>query len=186
MAKADRRIGHESIDAMLSVATLLETPRLTRIYAYVFQHGPATADELRDHLEIAQTTAYQDLNRLVDRGLLVATDPSPREYTAPPVSLTIQTKGDSYTVTPALIAAIARRDEDPDIDVYLDRHGIAGLARALDYAAQYIAGEMNARIMSRRHNLTVVEAETILQALRDVLVAFDDEARKTDDEFSWS
>lgn len=89
-------------------------------------------------------------------------------------------------MTPALIAATARRDGDPDIDLYLDRHGIAGLARALDYAAQYIAGEMNARVMSRRHDLTVVEAETILQVLRDVLVAFDDEAREIDDGFSWS
>ena len=186
MAKADHQIGHESINAMLSVATLLETPRLARIYAYVFQHGPTTADELRDHLEIAQTTVYQDLNRLKDRGLLVASEPSPREYTAPPVSLTVETKGDSYTVTPALIAAIARRDENANIDLYLDRHGIAGLARALDYAAQYIAGEMNARVMSRRHNLTVVEAETILQALRDVLLAFEDEAREIDDGFSWS
>lgn len=186
MAKADHQIGHESIDAMLSVATLLETPRLARIYAYIFQHEPATAEELRDHLEIAQTTVYQDLNQLVDQELLIATDTSPREYTAPPVSLTVETEGDSYTVTPALIAAIARRDENPDIDVYLDRHGIAGLARALDYATQYIAGEMNARIMSRRHDLSVIEAETILQALRDVLVAFDDEARKIDDEFSWS
>ena len=45
---------------------------------------------------------------------------------------------------------------------------------------------MNARVMSRRHDLTVVEAETILQVLRDVLVAFDDEAREIDDGFSWS
>ena len=186
MAKADHQIGHESIDAMLSVATLLETPRLAGIYTYVFQHGPATADELRDHLEMAQTTVYQDLNRLKDRGLLLAGETSPREHIAPPVSLTVETEGDSYTGTPALIAAIARRDEDPDIDLYLDRHGIAGLARALDYAAQYIAGEINARVMSRRHDLTIVEAETILQVLRDVLVAFDDEAREIDDGFSWS
>lgn len=117
MAKADHQIGHESIDAMLSVATLLETPRLAGIYTYVFQHGPATADELRDHLEMAQTTVYQDLNRLKDRGLLLAGETSPREHIAPPVSLTVETEGDSYTVTPALIAVIARRDEDPDIDL---------------------------------------------------------------------
>ena len=45
---------------------------------------------------------------------------------------------------------------------------------------------MNARVMNRRHDLTIVEAETILQVLRDILVAFDDEAIEIDDGFSWS
>ena len=45
---------------------------------------------------------------------------------------------------------------------------------------------MNARIMSRRHDLSVVEAETILQALRDVLLAFDKGTRDADAEFDWS
>lgn len=165
--------------------SLLFSRRLARLYADVFQHEPTTIDALRDRLDMAQTTIPHDLSQLVNRGLLATTETSPREYTARPVSLTIETETDAYTVTPALIAAIARQDEHPEINEYLDRQGIAGLAHALDYAAQYIAGEMNARIMSRRHEMTVVETETLLQTLREILVTFDAEASDIDDDFSW-
>jgi hypothetical protein len=159
---------------MLTVADVLETPRLARVYAHVLQQGPVTVEEISDTLDTAQTTTYQDVNRLLDGDLLVVTEGRPREYTTRPISLGVETAEDAYTVTPALVAAIGHREDNPDIDVYLDRHGVAGLATALDYAYEYIEGEMNARVMARRHDLTVVEAETILQALRDVVLAVDE------------
>lgn len=56
MAKANGRIGHESLDAMLSVTDLLEASQLAHIYAYLFRHGPATAEDVRNELDMAQTT----------------------------------------------------------------------------------------------------------------------------------
>jgi len=99
-------------------------------------------------------------------------DERPYEYDAEPVSLTLSTDGHTRTITPALIAAVARREEDEDIDVYVDRHGLDGLALALEYAAEYVEGTANARIAARELDVSPLEAEVVLQALEPVVEAY--------------
>jgi len=68
----------------------------------------------------------------------------------------------------------ARRDED--IDVYIDRHGLDGLAVALEYAHEYVDGTVNHRIAARELDLSPLEAEIILQALEPVAIEYADAA----------
>jgi hypothetical protein len=98
--------------------------------------------------------------------------PRPYEYTAESISLTLSTDGETQTITPALIAAVARRDENEDIDVYIERHGLDGLAIALEYDNRTV----NHRIAARELDFSPLEAEIILQALELVATEYADAA----------
>jgi hypothetical protein len=74
-----------------------------------------------------------------------------------------------YTITPALIDAVGHRETDADIDTYLDRHGVAGLATALTYAVARKRGEVTHRLMAEDIDISPLAAEMILQALRPVV-----------------
>ncbi|MFB6177733.1 MAG: winged helix-turn-helix domain-containing protein, partial [Halobaculum sp.] len=90
------------VGTVLSVADLLEEPRLARIYDYLSQEGPATVGELRDALSLSQTTAYADVDRLLEANVIEhdSTD-QPRTFTAIDFELTV-TDPDTdrtYTIT---------------------------------------------------------------------------------------
>jgi hypothetical protein len=125
-----------------------------------------------DDLELAQGTAYSYVNRVVDAGIVDVTDDGqPRRYAARDIDLTVTpAAGDrEYTITPALIDAVGRGETDADIDTYIDRHGVAGLATALTYAVARERGEVTHRLMAEDLDISPLAAELILQALRPVV-----------------
>lgn len=170
-AQPDQRPLHQ----LQVVVDLLETPALARVYAYIVREGPVTVASIIDRLDVPQGTAYDYVQRLDDAGLIRETaGRRPYRYAADPLTLTLTTDEATRTITPALIAAMARRDEDGDIDVYLGRHGIDGLADALEYAYEYVDGTVNHRIAARELDLSPLEAEVILQALEPIAEAYPD------------
>jgi hypothetical protein len=177
MAHSQSRSGQPPIQQLQTVADLLETPTLARLYAHVLQHGPVTVSGIIDETEIPQGTAYDYVQNLETVGLVKKTNEQrPYEYDAESIALTLSTDGETQTITPALIAAVARRGEDEDIDVYIERHGLDGLAVALEYAYEYVDGTVNHRIAARELDLSPLEAEIILQALEPVAIEYADTA----------
>ena len=123
-----------------------------------------------EELGMAQSTAYQDINRLTEIGLLTRSgDNSPYHYSAFPVRFTVEMEAKTYTVTPTLVAALARSSQDEDLHVFLDRYGVGKLAAALEYAIPYVNGKMSERITARELDLQPVEGITVLHALRNVI-----------------
>ena len=172
MSRTSNRTNGDVIRDFLSVADLLEEPQLAQLYAYLAREEEATVQELMNELDLAQGTAYTYVNRLVDAGVIEATtDEQPRVYVARDINLTVTAADDAreYTITPALIDVIARRTTDDDIDTYIDRHGIAGLATALTYTVDRERGEVTHRLMARDLDISPLAAEIILQALRPVV-----------------
>jgi len=172
MSSTSNRTNGDAIRDFLSVADLLEEPKLAQLYAYLAREGDATVGELMNALDLAQGTAYTYVNQLVDTGVLaVATDGQPRMYTTCDINLTITTanNGKEYTITTALIDAVGRRETDDDIDTYLDRHGVAGLATALIYAVDRERGVVTHRTMASDLDISPLAAEIILQALRPIV-----------------
>jgi DNA-binding Lrp family transcriptional regulator len=158
------------IDTMLAVSDLIRHRRLAQTYARVLNQDTPSVGEIASGLDSSTTTVYEDVRRLTDLGLLKrVTDTQPHRYRALQPTVTVQTGETTYEVTPALLVALAQAETNDTIGVYLDRHGVAGLATALDYARAYARGRMTARIMAREQDVTVLEAETILQELRDVI-----------------
>jgi predicted ArsR family transcriptional regulator len=177
MAKSSTDRDQRPLQQLRTVADLIETPVLARIYAYAEREGPVTVREFVDELEIPQGTAYDYVQRLEGAGLLKQTsDSRPYEYDAEAISLTLSVDGTTTTVTPALVAAIARIEDDEDVEVFVERHGLDGLAEALEYAFEQVAGTVNHRIMARELDLSLLEAEIILQALEPVAAAYSDTA----------
>jgi hypothetical protein len=72
----------------------------------------------------------------------------------------------TVTITPALIDAVGRHETDGDIDTYIHRHGVAGLAMALTYAVARERTEATHRLMAENLSISPLAAEMILQALR--------------------
>lgn len=169
MAKSPPQSDRPPLQQLQTVVDLLETPALARLYAYVLQEGPVTVADIINTLDIPQGTAYDYVQRLAGIDFVEKTrEQRPYEYDAEPISLTLTTDGETRTITPALIAAVARREDDEDIDVYIERHGLDGLAVALRYASEYVDGTVNHRITARELDLSPLEAEIMLQALEPI------------------
>ena len=169
MAQSPPQSNRPPIQQLQTVVDLLETPTLARIYAYVLQEGPVTVGDIVEDLDVPQGTAYEYVRKLEGCEMVTKTsEQRPATYDAESLSLTLSTGDGSQTITPALIAAVARREEDDDIDVYIERHGLDGLATALEYAFEYVEGTVNHRITARELDLSPLEAEIVLQALEPV------------------
>ncbi|MEZ3117265.1 helix-turn-helix domain-containing protein [Halobaculum sp. MBLA0147] len=172
MSRTSTRTDGDVVRDFLSVADLLEEPRLARLYAYLDREGEATVRDIVENLDLAQGTAYSYVDRLVDAGVVAVTDDEqPRRYTTREIDLTVTTgAGDTeYTITPALVDAVGRRETDADIDTYVDRHGVTGLATALTYAVDRERGEVTHRTMAADLDVSPLAAELILQALRPLV-----------------
>ena len=170
MSRTASRQEGEIVRDFLSIADLLDQPQLARIYTYLYREGDATVSKLIDALDLPQGTAYTYVNRLTDTGVLTPTrDSQPQRYEAVEIELTLTVEGDrEYTISPALIAAVARRATDDTIDSYIDRHGVHGLATALTHTIAREQGETTHRLVADDLDITELEAEVILQALRPI------------------
>jgi len=160
-----------AVNGLLSVAQLLEEPRLARLYMFVLREGEIIIDDIVDALEMPRTTAYSDTGTLVELGVLTRNEePKTHTYSAVPITLTANLDGDEYTVTPTLIEAFGRSPQDQDLDLLLEKHGLGKLAAALTYAIPYAEGEMSEQVAARELDLQHVFAIAVLQALREVVL----------------
>lgn len=179
--------GPNAIDRMVSVADLLETPVLARIYTYLARTEEApTTEAVIDALEIPQTTVYESLSRLVEMGFAERTSENrPYQYRALPVDLQVATEiteqKTAYTITPMLIDAIGQSAANENIALYIERNGVGGLADALSYTIAHTEGRVTTHIMARELDQSVLEAGTILTELREVVQTWSTEQPQGDD-----
>lgn len=166
-----------AVDGLVSVARLLDDPRLARVYTHTLRAGPVTVDELAAALELPRTTVYADTGTLVDFGVVTRDDSEKtHQFTAKPVRLTACLDGDEYTVTPTLVAAVGRTTTDDDLAALVDRYGLGRLATALGYAVPYAEGRLSERVAARELDVQVAFGTATLHALRALL----DETRAFD------
>ena len=173
--------GHP-LDAMLAISDVIENRRHARVYARVIELEPATVEEIAQDLDSSATTIYEDVNRLKEMGVLErVTDAQPYRYRARQIELTVHADDDAYEITPTFIVALARSETNENIQLFVDRHGTAGLATAVEYARAYVRGRMTARVLAREQEIPVLEAETILQELREVILDVEPELEEAPD-----
>ena len=160
-----------AINGFMSVAHLLEEPRLARLYTYILREGEVTVDGIVADVGTPRTTAYADTGTLVDLGVLTRDEAQKTHtYTAIPITLTANLDGNTYTITPTLIEAIGRSPQDQDLDLLIEKHGIGKLAAALTYAIPYVKGGMTERLAARELGLQPAFGIAVLQALREVIL----------------
>jgi len=149
---------------------ILGNARKAWIYTYLRHHPSTTIQAVVAAGDLPERTVYDYVADLEAAGLLEqSNDGRPAAYEANDLHLELVDGDAKRQITPELIEAIARRRRDEDIDVYIDRHGLDGLAVALDYTRDYVAGEITHQIMAREQDITAMEAGVILDALRPVV-----------------
>jgi predicted ArsR family transcriptional regulator len=149
---------------------LLRNARKAWIYTYIRLQPETTVQDIVETLDLPQRTVYEYIDDLETAGFIEQTnDGRPAEYTAHEIDLRLVEDDTERRITPELIEAIARRTRDDDIDTYIDRHGLDGLAVALEYAHEYVKGSVTHQIMAREQNISPIEAGVILDALRPVV-----------------
>lgn len=160
----------QAVNGIISVAQLIDHPRLARLYTYVLRAGTVTVDQIGDDLDLPRTTAYADVGTLVDLGVLTRDDSQKTHtYTAQPIQLTATLNGAEYMITPTLIEAVGRLPHDRDLELLVEKHGVGKLAAALTYAIPYVEGEMTERVAARELTLQSAFGIAVLHALRDVI-----------------
>jgi hypothetical protein len=158
-----------AVNGLLSVAQLLEEPRLARLYTFVLREGEVTIDEIVEELEMPRTTAYSDTGTLIQLGVLTRDEEQKTHtYSAVRITLTASLDGNEYTITPTLIEAFGQSPRDQDLDLLIEKHGLGKLAVALTYAIPYAEGEMSERVAARELDFQQAFAIAVLQALREV------------------
>jgi len=149
---------------------ILGNARKAWIYTYIRHHPETTIQEIVDTLDLPERTVYEYVDDLEATGFVEQTnDGRPAEYTAHEIDLQLVAGETERRITPELVEAIARRTRDGDIDTYIERHGLDGLAVALDYAHEYVDGSVTHQIMAREQDLSSLEAGVILDALRPIV-----------------
>jgi len=149
---------------------ILANARKAWIYTYIRYHPDAEIDDIVNSLEIPQRTAYDYINDLEAAGFIEQSNEGrPAEYAAREIDIELIQGDVERQITPELIEAIARRERDDDIDTYIERHGLDGLAVALEYTRDYVDGSVTHQIMAREQDVSPLEAGIILDALRHVV-----------------
>lgn len=160
-----------AIEGIISVAHLLEEPRLARLYTYILCNEDVTIDEITESMELPRTTVYSDTGSLVELDVLTRDETQKTHtYTAIPITLTADLDGDEYTITPTLIEAIGRAPHDQDLTLLIEKHGIGKLAAALTYAIPYVEGGITERLATRELDLQPAFGIAVLHALREVIL----------------
>lgn len=169
---AESAVSHSHpLDTMLAVSDVIRNDRLAKLYARVLELDSPTVEELSEGIESSTTTIYEDVKHLVEIDLFErVTETQPYRYRASQVDMTIQAGGETFQITPTLLVALAERQSNENISLYIDRHGVSGLATAIEYGRAYTQSKMNARIMAREQEVPVLEAETILQELQEIIL----------------
>jgi DNA-binding transcriptional ArsR family regulator len=159
-----------TLDAGGEAFEVLGNARKAWIYTYLRHHPSTTVQEVVEALELPERTVYDYVDDLEAAGFLEQSNEGrPARYTANDLHLEVIDGDAKRRITPELIEAIARRLRDDDIDVYIDRHGLDGLAVALEYTREYVDGAVTHQIMAREQDITPLEAGVILDALRPVV-----------------
>jgi len=149
---------------------LLGNARKAWIYTYVHHHPSTTIQEIVETLDLPQRTVYEYVDDLEAAGFIEqSNDGRPATYIAHEIALQLVEGDVERRITPALVEAIARRVRDDDVDAYIDRHGLDGLAVALEYAHDYVDGSVTHQIMAREQGISPLEAGVILDALGPVV-----------------
>lgn len=151
---------------------LLGNARKAWIYTYIRHHPTTAIQEIVTTLDLPQRTVYDYVDGLEAAGFIEqSNDGRPAKYTAHEIDIQLVEGDAERRITPELVEAIARRTRDDDIDTYIDRHGLDGLAVALKYAREYVDGSVTHQIMAREQEISPLEAGVILDALRPVVEA---------------
>jgi len=156
-------------DGLIAATTLLQKPRLARIYVYICYYGPTTIQDLIDQLDIPRATAYDDADRLESLGV-VNRDENSRPHGLMATPFAFIDEGE-IAITPTVLHAVALSKVDDDVSYVQNRYGTTRLVKALRLAGEHFAGSLTQRMVADELGVTPAEGMAIVYALQPALAA---------------
>jgi hypothetical protein len=167
----DRTAPRDDVVTDLSpVFKLIKEPKFAELYAQL-RGDPATIPELLPDLSIEKSTAYKYIDFLQQGGLVteIGTVDGSTQYRAEEFQVTIRIAETELTVTPEFARVIARREDNPEVDRFIDQYGIVTLAEFIPLAQQYASGEMTHRAIVEILDVSRAAAFEMLREVLDIL-----------------
>jgi predicted transcriptional regulator len=160
----------DAVTDLSPVFKLIKEPKFADLYAQL-RAGPATIPELLPDLSIEKSTAYKYIDFLQQGGLVteIGTVDGSTQYRAEEFQVTIRIAETELTVTPEFARVIARREDNPEVDRFIDQYGIVTLAEFIPLAQQYAAGEMTHRAIAEILDVSRAAAFEMLREVLDIL-----------------
>ena len=146
------------ITGLPTFTALLTNPDLADLYTQIRQEAGVTAPELIEEANVSKKTVYDYLHRLEQAGLVVEIDTdgtgATSRYEAAAFELTLTIRGIEVSVTPELVAVIARAKEYPVITRVCDDDGVVAFALAHDLIKAHSKGELTIRQIAELADLS--------------------------------
>lgn len=170
--ETDNKVGPpklDDFDGFLAATTLLQNPRLAREYVYLCYYGPATVQDVKENLDLARATAYDDVEELERLGVVDRDESTrPHQLTAEPFAFV---DGRDLAITPTLLHAVALTEFDDDVAYFHNRYELGKFVAAVRTAARYYTGDLTQRMATTEMGVQPAEGMAIIYALERVFAA---------------
>lgn len=162
--------GPAVITGLPTYTDLLTNANLAALYTAIRQSTGVTAPELIDQVAVSKKTVYEYLHRLERAGLISEIENSggTSAYDAEEFELTLTIRGIEITITPKLVAVIARSDEYPIINRVCDEHGFVTFALAHDLINAHSDGDVTIRQVATLTDFSHGTTYDLLEALYEI------------------
>lgn len=161
--------GPARITGLTTFTALLTNPDLADLYTQIRHSTGVTAPELIEEATVSKKTVYDYLHRLERAGLVVETEAdgtgTTSRYEAAAFELTLTIRGIEVSITPELVAVIARADEYPVITRVCDDDGVVAFALAYDLIKAHSEGEITIRQIAELADLSTGTVYDLVEAV---------------------
>jgi len=175
--------GPARIAGLPTFTALLTNPDLADLYTRIRRSEGVTAPELIDHVTVSKKTVYDYLHRLERAGLVVETDAessgTTSTYEAAAFELTLTIRGVEVSITPELVAVIARSEAYPVITRVCDEHGFVVFALAHDLIKAHSEGDITIRQITELADLSTGTVYDLVEAVYAIHELGDDAEEPT-------
>ncbi|WP_222914193.1 helix-turn-helix domain-containing protein [Natrinema sp. SYSU A 869] len=176
-----------SADELAAIGQLLNQSRLAHIWYTLYVEGNIveegdnpflgdglTVPELEEHLEVPQSTLYNDIEELVDIGAVeVASDSQPKGYKANFLeaegTIVEEIDEEDAIVNPLLIGLVGQAYADEEVEEFLDEHGHDAVWEALLFYRAKAGGQTELGYTDLIPDIPDDQLETIEPSLRHIL-----------------
>jgi hypothetical protein len=140
---------------------LLDDPEASHVYAWLFEHEPATVSEYIETVDVNEHQARLATTRLRAHGLVERTESG---LTVEPIHETV----DDVHVTPGVAAVLAVQLENYNVRRFVRRHGPLALAEAVACWPLVEQGALESRRVGEAIGVGEQDGVTATNALRAV------------------
>lgn len=162
--------GGGPITGLPTFTELLTNSDLASLYTDIRHSTAVTGPDLVETAAVSKKTVYEYLGKLERAGLVTetGTEGGTSVYEAEEFELTLTVRDVTVSVTPELVAIVAREDEYPVVERVRAEHGVVTFALANDLVTAHSEGDVTTRQIATLTDLSPGTTYDLVHALYEV------------------